>query len=224
MTNRFSELLPLRPLGDDRFVVTPPGTGFLFGGLSMAAILKCAAATVDPAMTPMSLHATFLSNGDWGGPHDLEVVRVNDSRNFAVRSIHMVTSGRLAIVAEAVFQQREAGVDWQAVQRPDYPAPETLRAFQPERLPFRVIDIRPVFPQPEGTERVHPYWCRTLERLDDPGLLACALAFISDYWVYATPFPSGSGARAGVVERRSIFKPASGARAFNSASMRPHRA
>ena len=201
MTNRFSELLPVEPLGDDRFVVRPPGSGFLFGGLSMAAILRCAAETVDPGMTPMSLNATFLSNGDWGGPHELDVQRVNDSRSFALRRINMVTSGRLAIVAEVVFQQPETGDDWQATGRPDYPAPEALEPFRPDRLPLQVIDVRPVSPAPEGAERIHPYWCRTLERLDDPTLLACALAFASDFWVYASPFPPGSGRSRGLVSR-----------------------
>lgn len=182
-------------------MVTPPGTGFLFGGLSMAAILRCAAETVGPGLTPMSLHATFLNNGDWGGPHELEVERVNDGRTFALRRINMVTGGRLAIVAQAVFHQPEAGDDWQAMGPSGIPEPETLEPLHPDRLTQRVIDIRPVSPASGEAERLHPYWCRTLERLHDPTLLACALAFASDYWVYATPFPVGSGRSRGLLSR-----------------------
>jgi acyl-CoA thioesterase II len=201
MTNRFSDLLPVEPLGDDRFVVRPYGSGFLFGGLSLAMVLRTAAETVDSAMAPMSLRATFLSNGDWGGPHHIKVSRVSDSRSFAVRRVDMVTNGKLAIVAEAIFQHPEAGDDWQAAAAPaSWPPPETLDPLG-ESVPVRVIDVRPLRPAPPDGERVHPYWARTLERLDNPTLLACAMAFISDYWVVATPFPASSSRGAGLMSR-----------------------
>ena len=200
MTERFSELLPIERLGEDRFAVTPPGSGFLFGGLSMAAILRGAAETVDDGKVPMSLHTTFLANGDWGGPHDIGVQRISDSRSLAVRRVNMVTGGKLAIVAEAVFHRPEPSDDWQAAPWLEAPAPETLTPF-PEKLQMRVIDVRPAAPMADKAERIHPYWARTLERLDDPIQIACALAFISDFWVYASPFEAGSGRSDGLLSR-----------------------
>jgi acyl-CoA thioesterase II len=200
MTHCFSDLVPIERIGIDRFLVTPPGSGFLFGGLSMAAVLRAAAETIEPDKVPMSLHATFFAAGDWGGPHDLTVQRVNDTRTFAMRRIEMVTGGRLTAVAEAVFHHPEGGDDWQAARLPDLPQPETLERFD-DRLPAQAIDLRPVSPASGFSERIHPYWCRPIEALDDPILLACALAYASDYMVIATPFPAGSGAAEGLVSR-----------------------
>jgi acyl-CoA thioesterase-2 len=201
MIDRFSDLIAVEPLGDDRFVVRPPGNGFLFGGLSMAMMLRCAAETVGPGKTPMTLHTTFLTNGDWGGPHDIAVGRVSDTRAFSVRRIEMSTGGKLAIVAEAVFHTPETGEDWQARGMPAIPSAEALDRYQNDKLPGRYIEIRPVFATSDEVERIHPYWCRTVERLEAPIDLACALAFISDYWIYATPFPAGSGRSQGLLSR-----------------------
>lgn len=201
MTDRFSELLPIERAGDDRFVATPTGTGFLFGGLSMAVVLRAAAATIDDGKTPMSLRATFLAGGDWGGPHDLAVERVHESRAFAGRRVRMETGGKVAVVAEALFHHPEEGDDRQAVAVPDVPAPDGLEA-DPARMPVPVIDVRPVEPGPRAMiERLHPYWARTIEPLDDPVDRACALAFISDYMVIGTPFPPRSDAGAGMMPR-----------------------
>jgi acyl-CoA thioesterase-2 len=200
MSECFTNLLPLERNGDDRFSVSPPGSGFLFGGLSMAAILRVAAETVGPTKRPLSLRATFLSGGDWGGPHDLKVVRVSDTSAFAVRRVEFFTQGRVAVVAEAVFHQPEPGEDWQGTEVRPAPGPDDLDDFD-SQLPARVIEIRPVHPASGKLERLHPYWCRTVERLVDPTLIACALCYVSDYWVIGSPFPPGSRRGEGLVSR-----------------------
>jgi acyl-CoA thioesterase-2 len=201
MTDRFSDLLPLEPAGDDRFVARPAGTGFLFGGLSLAVILRAASRTVDGGKAPMSLRATFLAGGDWGGPHDLTVERVHESRAFAGRRVEMVTGGRVVVVADAVFHQPEEGADRQTVALPDVPPPAQVEP-DPPRMPVPVIEVRPVEARPTAMiERLHPYWGRTLEALDDPADRACALSFISDYMVIGTPFPPGSGTGDGLMPR-----------------------
>jgi len=191
MTHLFSDVLALEELGDDRFIIRPPRSGFLFGGLSMAMCLRSAAATVEPDMTPMSVRATFLASGDWGGPHHFEVLRVSASRSFAVRRVEMTTGGKRAILADVVFQRPGDGADWQAPPAPDAAAPESL-AQLPEVLPVRLIDIRPLGEVSPERERVHPYWGKAIQPPDDPTLLACALTFISDYYVVASPFPASS--------------------------------
>jgi acyl-CoA thioesterase-2 len=200
MHEDFSRLTPLETCGDDRFVVRPPGSGFLFGGLSMAATLRAAAATVTPDRRPLSLRATFLAGGDWGGPHELRVERISDTGSFAVRRIEFFTQDRLAVVSEVVFHQPDQGEDWQAPDHLAAPAAETLEPFD-SQLPANVIDIRPVNPASGKLERLHPYWCRPREQLVDPTLTACALAYISDYWVIGSPFAPGSGAGEGLVSR-----------------------
>jgi acyl-CoA thioesterase-2 len=200
MNTSFESLLPIAPIGEDRFVVRPPGSGFLFGGLSMAMVLRGAAQTVDAGQAPMSLQASFLASGDWAGPHELEVERVSDTRSFAVRRIRMITEGRLAVVAEVIFHRPEAGDDWQAAPAPDAPPPATL-APHLDALPMQLIDLRPVAGPPVNRDKLHPFWCRPLEPVGDPALQPCALAYVSDYAVTRSPFPHGSGRSEGRISR-----------------------
>jgi len=197
----FGDLLAIEQLGADRFVVRPPGTGFLFGGLSLAVILRGAAATVEAGKTPMSLHATFLAGGVWEGPHALSIQRTNDSRAFAGRRVEMAAGDRVVVVADVVFHEPDAGEDWQATRAPDVPGPDGLEPYK-DKMPVPVLEVRPVSPGSQNTmERLHPLWCRTVEPVEDPVLQACALAFASDYRVFSTPFPAGSGRGDGLLSR-----------------------
>lgn len=201
MTNAFETLLSVETLSEDRFVIRPPGNGFLFGGLSMSMILRAAGETVDREKQPLSLNATFLASGDWGGPHEFAVEKVSDTRTFQVRRVEMITEGRVAVVAEVVFHGAEAGDDWQAEHAPpSAPGPEALEAID-SKLPGRLIDLRPVDGPPQGLDKLHPYWCRPTEVSADPLLQACALAYMSDYGVSRSVFPRGSGRSAALLSR-----------------------
>ena len=201
MTFDFATLLAVERIAEDRFVIRPPGNGFLFGGLSMAMILRAAGQTVDGEKAPMSLHATFLASGDWGGPHEFAVQRVSDTRTFQVRRVEMITEGRVAVVGNVVFHGVESGDDWHAeVGPPDAPPPEALTAI-PNKLPGVLIDLRPVDGPPAGLDKMHPYWCRPTAALSDPRLAECALAYISDYGVSRSVFPRGSGHSASLLSR-----------------------
>ncbi len=188
-----ADLLQLEPKGDDRFVVRSKGAGFLYGGLSMAVALRGAAATIGDAKVPMSLHASFLAGGEWAGPHELAVQRVNDSRSFATRRVELVNSGRLAVVVDVVFHRPDPGEDWSRTARPRLAPPEELAGSQLP-APVDVAEVRPAPGPPHLLEPEHPYWCRVHDLPGDPVLGACGLAFVSDYWVIATPFSKGQRA------------------------------
>jgi acyl-CoA thioesterase len=182
----FCDLIRTEATGDDRFTVRSAGTGFLYGGLSMAIALNCAAATVTDGKTPLWLTASFLAGGEWGGPHEVAVERVNDSRSFAIRRVELVNSGRAAIVAEIAFHHPEPGDDRAHVAPIALPLPDEL----PGEIMHNPVDVGEVRPPGRGQtiERKHPYWARIPVLSDDPIERSCAAAFVSDYYVMATPF------------------------------------
>jgi acyl-CoA thioesterase-2 len=196
----FADLLQLEAKGDDRFVIRPDGEGFLFGGLSLAMVLRGAYATIDDAKVPLSLNASFLAAGTWEGPHEVTVSRVMDSRAFSVRRIDLVTGGRLAMSAEAMFHHPEDGDDWAQVAPPYLAAPEALDGLS-MRNPLNVGETRPGPRESSSLEREHPYWARLHDLGGDPMVTACALAFVSDYMVVFTPFEPLSGQGDGMLAR-----------------------
>ncbi|HEY2330380.1 MAG TPA: acyl-CoA thioesterase domain-containing protein [Acidimicrobiales bacterium] len=202
MTDRFTDLVVVAETGPDRFEVSSAGSGFLFGGLTMAAALAAAARTVDPSLVPRSLHAAFHNGGLWGTPLAVGVERVNDSRSYASRRA-VVTQRKVAVaVVETTFRRTRGGDD---VLGPPAPPARPIEELEPERVtvPEPVLEVRLAgSPRAAGSDRVHPYWARFLEPLgDDQMLHAAALAFVSDYLVIYTPFPTGSGRGEGMISR-----------------------
>ena len=179
----------------ERFVASPPGEGFLFGGLTMAVGLRAAARTADAQFLPKSLHALFLRPGSWGPPLDVAVTRVNDSRSFAIRRVALTQDGRTIAELLTTLHRPEGGDDHQHAERPSAPPPASLATVTP-RLPLPgIMEIRPVHPfeEPLSGETVHPYWARFDNVTAHDALLqCCAEAFVSDYLVIRTPFPKGS--------------------------------
>ncbi|HEY3940974.1 MAG TPA: acyl-CoA thioesterase domain-containing protein [Acidimicrobiales bacterium] len=177
-----------------RLVATPAGSGFLFGGLTLAIGLRAAMQTVDHGLEPKSLHALFMRPGTWGDPLDVTVARVNDSRAFAVRR-SVVSRERRTIAEMVVVAHRpEGGSDHQHEAASSADGVDQL-APVPARLPIpELMEVRPVPPSDWSSgASVHPYWARfdgfagfsAVERW-------CAVAFLSDYMVIATPFAKGS--------------------------------
>jgi acyl-CoA thioesterase II len=202
VSERFSDLLVVEETEADRFTVDSAGTGFLFGGLTMAAALAAASRTVEPGLVPRSLHAAFHAGGLWGTTLTAAVDRVNDTRSYATRRVG-ITQGDTAIaVVDTAFRRHRGGTD--VVGSP----PPTARAvadLAPERvsLPEPVLEIRLAGPdRASRSDRVHPYWARFAEPFgDDATLHAAAVAFVSDYLVIYTPFEPGSAAGEGLVSR-----------------------
>jgi acyl-CoA thioesterase-2 len=192
--NDFSmaDLWELSSSGEDVFVAAPPGTGFLFGGQTMALVLRAAGRTVSDHLLPKSLHCSFIRSGEWADPVELRVRRVNDSRSFAHRSVSAHQGGRLLVEAAISFHAPDEGVD-EHLPAPEGPGPHELATDETVLggVPG-IIDVRPLEgPRPSDTVRnVHPYWARPHGPVDALPLLAdCVTTFISDYLVVSTVFP-----------------------------------
>ncbi len=197
MSQQLTDLLHLEHLDDDRFRVVPSvGTGFLFGGFTMAMAVTAAGATVDDSLVPMSLRCDFLGFGAWG-PTDVAVERTNTSRSFATRRLRLTQGEKLVAAAELTFHRPETGVDVQTVSPPSIAPPEELEAVVPSWGTDEAIDpveMRAARPwDHRKIERVHPYWARSRQALgEDPLRHAAALAFVSDYLVIFSPFTEGT--------------------------------
>lgn len=185
--------------GVERFTASPPGEGFLFGGLTMAVGLRAAAQTVGDHLQPKSLHAQFFRPGLWGPALDLDVVRVNDSRSFAVRRVALVQGGKTLAEMVVGFHVPEEGDDRQHAVPPAVPPPPALEQDRTRLAMPGIMEVRPVTPfRPQLREVVHPYWVRFPGGEDHDALdRLVAVTFASDYMVITTPFPRGSaeGAR-----------------------------
>jgi acyl-CoA thioesterase-2 len=199
----FSDLVAAVPVDDSRHrfqIVPAAGDGFLYAGLTMAASLTAAAATVGDGLVPMSLRAAFLSFGQWA-TLDAEVAHVQDSRAFARRTVALSQGGgRPIVTADIAFHRPESGTDSQSAGAPTVTGPDGLATISTPLGGTEVLDLRPVGPGASENERLHPYWVCVRENLpaDDAALNAAGLAFASDYGVIYTPFAAGSGDANGV--------------------------
>jgi acyl-CoA thioesterase II len=176
----------------DRFTVSPPGEGFLFAGLSMAIGIATAQATVDDDLVPKSLHSIFERPGRWGPELHVDVIRENDSRNFALRRVLVNQNGRTLAEQVVLLHRPEKGDDGLASPAPEVPDAGRLLVAA-HGLPWDVVELRPVHPHGTETwELMHPYWARFGEVTLETKLRAPAVAFITDYGMTYTPFPRGS--------------------------------
>jgi acyl-CoA thioesterase II len=213
MTDTLLDVLAIEPAPDQpgapgtngtrRFVATPPGRGFLFGGLTMALGLRAAMRTTEPALVPKSLHALFMRPGTWGDPLVLSVTTVNDSRAFAIRRVEVAQAERILAEMVVVAHCPEPGEDHQHHDAPLLPlATELSSATALLPLPG-IMEVRPVAPDDVGIRStLHPYWARFAQLpFSDPVLGCCAATFVSDYMVISTPFPGGSTRGADFVTR-----------------------
>jgi acyl-CoA thioesterase len=202
VTDRFTDLLVVNESGPDRVEIESAGTGFLFGGLTMAAALVAAATTVETGLVPRSLHAAFHAGGTWGDPLVADIRRVNDSRSYANRRVELSQGGAMIAVVDAAFRRPRGGTD---VVSSALPMARPVDDLDPVRvtLPTPVMEVRLAGPErASGSDRVHPYWARFVEPFDeDPAIHAAAVAFVSDYLVIYSPFEPGTGDGEGVISR-----------------------
>jgi acyl-CoA thioesterase-2 len=202
VTERFTDLLVVDDRGAGRLEVTSAGSGFLFGGLTMAAALAGAARTVSPELEPRSLHAAFHNGGIWGDPLALTVQRVNDSRSYAGRRVALDQGETAVAVVDTTFRRARGGEDLLGPPPPPARPVEELTA-EVVTVPEPVMEVRLAGPvRSHGSDSVHPYWARFVEPFGaDPVLHAAAAAFVSDYLVIYTPFQPGSGGGEGTISR-----------------------
>jgi len=179
------EVLSVTRLTDSTFRSQPPGTGFQFGGLTMAAALQAAAQTVAPEMGPKSLHTYFLRPGEWGTPVDLEIEELSNGRTFAARTVSAKQNDKTLAVMTTSFNSPRDGVEWQVSDLDGIAGPDDLSSI-PVTLPVDdLIEVRPLSGSTAllPAQPLHPYWARWLGTLEDANAQAAALAFISDYLV-----------------------------------------
>jgi acyl-CoA thioesterase len=185
--------------GSDTFVARSPtgGTnqdGRLFGGLIAAQALAAAAATVDPAKLPQSLHLYFVRGGRPAVDVDMVVERTRDGRSFDTRRVTAVQDDKVILEMLASFHVSEPGVDRHPPAPPMPPVDECTSVGDVGGLSDR-FEMR--VPQ-TATIWGPPHWVRMLAPVeDDPVIRACALAFMSDMGLMAAARPPGTPLRFG---------------------------
>lgn len=194
------EVLDLARTGPAAFRGISPKVGpqRVFGGQVAGQALVAAGRTVDPERLVHSLHGYFVRPGDGSQPIDYEVENIRDGRSFSVRRSVAYQHGKPIFFMSASFHRPEEGLEHQAPQPPDVPAPDAVPtmaqrlARYPERLGVwavipRPMDVRyvgePGLVAP-GDRPADPYqrvWIRVDGKLpDDPLLHACVLTYASD--------------------------------------------
>ncbi len=155
----------------------------------MAIAVAVSARTVEPDLVPKSLRTAFLSTGEWGAM-DVAVERVNTSRSFSGRRLHLEQDGRGLAVADVTFHRPEEGIDRSYAVLPQVPDATALGPGRNWSGGLDVMEVRPLIPAGGAlTGRLHPYWARIREDLGDGHLInGAALAFMSDFAVIYSPF------------------------------------
>jgi acyl-CoA thioesterase len=165
----------------------------LYGGLIAAQALAAAAATVDSARVPQSLHAYFIKGGRIGVDVEFTVESTRDGRSFNTRRVTAVQDGAAIFEMMASFHQPETTTDWQRSEPPQVALSDATVRTQ---LPIQWADHFEIGVAPDQHGRidwpVQPFWFRTREPVeDDPVLRACALTFISDLGMVSSARPPG---------------------------------
>ncbi len=128
----FAELFDMAEHGTDVWVARSAeySWGQVYGGQVAAQGLWAAAATVDPAYEPHSLHAYFIRGGRQDEPIRFEVDRIRNGRSFVTRRVVARQSGGAILNLSASFHLVEDAPDATRIQMPDdIPGPDGL----PER-------------------------------------------------------------------------------------------
>lgn len=176
----------------DEFIARRPEApyGRLFGGMVAAQALWSAAATVDRAKLPQSLHAYFVR----AGKPDVDVVyrveRTRDGQSFDTRQVTASQDGAVILELIASFHVPEVSVDVAPDVEPAVAfedATETVTmSDMADRFEIRVPEVSPY-----GFAML-PYWIRVRHQIeDDPFVRACALTYLSDMGLMGAARPPG---------------------------------
>lgn len=169
-------MMNLEPHGPDTFVGIGPKYpwGGLYGGQIVAQGLRAATLTVEPQFRVHSLHAYFIRRGDHEEPIRFEVDRIRNGRSFVTRSVVARQSIGAILNMSASFQIDEAAPDMQIAEPPSVPRPGELDGTAWMTMFERRF-------APRGGEGRTVAWLRMIDPVgEDPGLNACALAYMSD--------------------------------------------
>ncbi|WAH61418.1 thioesterase family protein [Pseudomonas silvicola] len=177
----------------------------MYGGQSLGIACAAALETTDKALQPTALQLNFLAPGMLGLPLHLRVERVQQTRRFATRLIHIEQGNRTIAVATVALHTGEAGYVHaspcaQAIAPEELMNLAQLREHYFDRLnPIeqlhigrnQAVEVRPLDPERFLLERNpqarHSYWIRTSKSLDlEPRLHSSVLAYLSDSWLGLT--------------------------------------
>jgi acyl-CoA thioesterase-2 len=171
---KFDEMMTLYEREPDMYVGTGPSYpwGGLFGGQIVAQALRAAAATVEPAFSPHSLHAYFIRRGDASEPIRFDVDRLRNGRNFLSRAVVARQSMGAILHMSASFSQVSSDQYWPS-SIPSVPDPDSI-----DDNSWSPLFERRFIQETEGRALA---WLRVPD-VDpaDPVLAACALAYVSD--------------------------------------------
>jgi acyl-CoA thioesterase II len=201
-----TEVIPVRPCGDDRFQGGEPGGMFkrIYGGEIVAQGLYAAGHTVDSERQAHSLHVNYLRSGSTDSPTSYSVERVRDSPDFSTRLVKARQGTRLIATMTASFQVPQPGLEHSLSAELDasVAAPESLMtradrvravfgsaapsgATSPWPIDMRYIDHDPWTPSPLINMPTNRMWIRADGSLgDDPLMHVCVLAFASDLTMF----------------------------------------
>ncbi|MFV2040072.1 MAG: acyl-CoA thioesterase [Acidimicrobiales bacterium] len=176
--DRFEDMMRLEPHGPDVYVGVSPAYpwGRVYGGQVVAQALKAAAATVEPAYQPHSLHGYFIRGGTSDEPIRFEVDRIRNGRSFITRRVVARQSSGAIFNLSASFHLTEGDLDIPTCTIPegisgpdDLPAESWTPLMQCRRVPADQV---------QGRTAV---WIRVVGPLgDEPAVHSLALAYSSD--------------------------------------------
>lgn len=195
------DILNLEDVGSDHFrtrFTEPNLTGALYGGQVLAQSLRACLHTVGDRAVH-SLHGYFIRPGSESEPVLYQVERTRDGRNFTTRRVTALQSRKVIFHMEASFHDGAEGFsharpmpscegpDQACDQDPferalhgDLPPGETR---PPQLLPIVERRLVPIGEIADDTAR-RRLWMRVREAgLSDPALIACGLAYLSDFWL-----------------------------------------
>ena len=195
------DILNLEDVGSDHFrtrFTEPNLTGALYGGQVLAQALRACLFTVDNRAVH-SLHGYFIRPGSESEPVLYQVERTRDGRNFTTRRVTALQSRKVIFHMEASFHDGAEGFSHARPMPACPPADEASdedpfeRALNrhlppgatrpPELLPIVERRMAPVGDKADETAR-RLLWMRVREAgLTDPALVACGLAYLSDFWL-----------------------------------------
>lgn len=195
------DILNLEDVGSDHFrtrFTEPNLTGALYGGQVLAQALRACLFTVDNRAVH-SLHGYFIRPGSETEPVLYQVERTRDGRNFTTRRVTALQSRKVIFHMEASFHDGAEGFS-HARPMPACPGVEEASEVDPfERAlhgdpqpgttpPLELLPIveRRMVAIAAGTEDTarRLLWMRVREAgLTDPALVACGLAYLSDFWL-----------------------------------------
>jgi acyl-CoA thioesterase-2 len=197
------DLLELQAETDDQHVserLDGNQNGRVFGGQLLAHAVT-AAAVAAPERHLSSLRLGFLQGALGGTPLRWQARTLQHGSRYTTRHLRATQGERVIADAQVTLQMPARGFEHTETMPPDVPPPAevptladleahiaqvTGQAYSLQMRPFldvRLIDADRFLLQPAAEPRLR-YWVKARDALlDDAGLQAAALAYISDFWL-----------------------------------------